>query len=112
MADNGFGTQDNSSDFLLRLYQIKPDFRTKSSGTAKVQVMSFVQLRDPNKLIPFNIVNQNTADRLLTGADFDPESIQRTADGTYWMGMSLDLIYCILIKMESCWMRQFHYQIH
>ncbi len=86
MADNGFGTQDNSSDFLLRLYQIKPDFRTKSSGTAKVQVMSFVQLRDPNKLIPFNIVNQNTADRLLTGADFDPESIQRTADGTYWIG--------------------------
>ena len=42
MSDNGFGTQDNSSDFLLRLYQIKPDFRTKSSGTAKVQVMSFL----------------------------------------------------------------------
>lgn len=86
MADNGFGTQDNSSDFLLRIYQIKPDFRSKTSGTAKVQVMSFIQLKDPNKLVPFTIINQNTSDRLLTGADFDPESMQRTADGTYWIG--------------------------
>lgn len=86
MADNGFGTQDNSSDFLLRIYQIKPDFRSKTGGTAKVQVMSFIQLSDPNKLVPFTIINQNTSDRLLTGADFDPESMQRTADGTYWIG--------------------------
>lgn len=86
MVDNGFGTQDNSSDFLLRIYQIKPDFRSKTGGTAKVQVMSFIQLKDPNKLVPFTIINQNTSDRLLTGADFDPESMQRTADGTYWIG--------------------------
>lgn len=86
MADNGFGAQDNSSDFLLRIYQIKPDFRNKASGSAKVQVMHFIQLRDPNKLIPFDIVNQNTPDRLLTGTDFDPESIQRTEDGSYWIG--------------------------
>ncbi|MDV2470365.1 esterase-like activity of phytase family protein [Acinetobacter chinensis] len=86
MADNGFGTQDNSSDFLLRIYQIKPDFRTESTGSAKVQVMDFIQLRDPNGLIPFTIFNQNTVDRLLTGSDFDPESIQRTDDGSYWIG--------------------------
>ena len=86
MADNGFGTQDNSSDFLLRIYQIKPDFRTESTGSAKVQVMDFIQLRDPNGLIPFTIFNQNTVDRLLTGSDFDPESIQRTEDGSYWIG--------------------------
>ncbi len=86
MADNGFGAQDNSADFLLRIYQIKPDFRTKTTGSAKVQVMSFIQLRDPNKLISFNIVNQNTPERLLTGQDFDPESIQRAADGSYWIG--------------------------
>ena len=86
MTDNGFGAQDNSADFLLRLYQIKRDFRTKNSGSAKVQVMSFTQLSDPNKLIPFNIINQNTSDRLLTGADFDPESIQRATDGSYWIG--------------------------
>ncbi len=86
MADNGFGTQDNSSDFLLRIYKIKPDFKTKTKGTGQVNVQSFIQLRDPNKLIPFNIINGNTPERLLTGADFDPESMQRTSDGTYWIG--------------------------
>lgn len=86
MADNGFGSQDNSADFLLRIYQIKPDFRTKTTESAKVQVMSFIQLRDPNKLITFDIVNKNTPERLLTGQDFDPESIQRAADGSYWIG--------------------------
>ncbi|WP_336982687.1 esterase-like activity of phytase family protein [Acinetobacter modestus] len=86
MADNGFGTQDNSTDFLLRIYKIKADFRTKTKGTGQVTVQSFIQLRDPNKRISFEIVNGNTADRLLTGADFDPESMQRAADGTYWIG--------------------------
>lgn len=86
MADNGFGTQDNSADFLLRIYKIKADFRTKTKGTGQVTVQSFIQLRDPNKRISFEIVNGNTADRLLTGADFDPESMQRAADGTYWIG--------------------------
>jgi len=88
MADNGFGTQDNSADFLLRIYKIKADFRTKTKtkDTGQVTVQSFIQLRDPNKRISFEIVNGNTADRLLTGADFDPESMQRAADGTYWIG--------------------------
>lgn len=86
MSDNGFGTQDNSADYLLRIYKLKADFKTKSKGTGQVKVQSFIQLRDPNKRIPFYIVNGNTAERLLTGADFDPESMQRTADGTYWIG--------------------------
>lgn len=86
MADNGFGTQDNSADFLLRIYKIKADFKTKSKGSGQVSVQSFIQLRDPNKRIPFEIVNGNTAERLLTGADFDPESMQRAPDGTYWIG--------------------------
>ncbi|WP_288401563.1 esterase-like activity of phytase family protein [uncultured Acinetobacter sp.] len=86
MADNGFGTQDNSADFLLRIYKIKADFRSKTKGTGQVTVQNFIQLRDPNKRISFEIVNGNTADRLLTGADFDPESMQRAADGTYWIG--------------------------
>lgn len=71
---------------MLRIYKLKPDFKTKAKGTGQVTVQSFIQLRDPNKLIPFNIVNGNTPERLLTGADFDPESMQRTSDGTYWIG--------------------------
>jgi len=86
MADNGFGTQDNSADFLLRIYKLKPDFKTKAKGTGQVTVQSFIQLRDPNKLISFEIINGNTSERLLTGADFDPESMQRVADGSYWIG--------------------------
>ena len=86
MSDNGFGTQDNSADYLLRIYHIKPDFRSKSSGIGQVKVKSFIQLQDPNGLIPFEIVNENTPARLLTGADFDPESMQREADGSFWIG--------------------------
>lgn len=86
MADNGFGTQDNSADFLLRIYKLSPDFKTKNQGSGTVTVQSFIQLRDPNKRVPFDIVNANSAERLLTGADFDPESMQRAPDGTYWIG--------------------------
>ena len=62
-------------------------------------MQSFIQLRDPNKLIPFNIINGNTPERLLTGADFDPESMQRTSDGTYWIEMNLVHIYSISQQM-------------
>lgn len=86
LADNGFGAKDNSADFLLRLYQIAIDFRTQAGGTGAVKVLDHIQLKDPNRLIPFEIVHQNTAERLLTGADFDPESIQQAADGSYWVG--------------------------
>src|SRR5690606_36538706 len=73
MSDNGFGSQDNSSDYLLRLHHLYSDFRTKAGGTATVKHLSYIQLRDPNKLIPFEIVHQNTQERLLTGADFRSE---------------------------------------
>ncbi|CAM9225705.1 esterase-like activity of phytase family protein [Acinetobacter pseudolwoffii] len=86
MSDNGFGSQDNSSDYLLRLHHLSSDFRTKAGGTATVKHLSYIQLRDPNKLIPFEIVHQNTQERLLTGADFDPESMQRAPNGDIWIG--------------------------
>lgn len=86
MSDNGFGSQDNSADYLLRIYHISPDFRSKEKGTGEVKVHSFIQLKDPNGLIPFDIVNKDTPERLLTGADFDPESMQREADGSFWIG--------------------------
>ena len=37
-------------------------------------------------MIGFPIVNEGTADRLLTGADIDPESLQRGANGDLWVG--------------------------
>jgi hypothetical protein len=83
MPDNGYGAKNNSADFLLRLYRIRPDFRTAQGGSGTVAVLDFLQLRDPDGRIPFALAR---ADRLLTGADFDLESVRRTKDGTFWFG--------------------------
>ncbi|MEU8242540.1 esterase-like activity of phytase family protein [Actinoplanes missouriensis] len=81
MPDNGFGTKTNSADFLLRAYDIKPDY-----GTGRVAVKGHISFRDPDRRVPFPIVNENTADRLLTGADFDVESLARDSRGNLWIG--------------------------
>ncbi|WP_425145883.1 esterase-like activity of phytase family protein [Deinococcus sp.] len=86
MPDNGYGTKYNSPDFLLRLYSLTIAPKTAPGGTGSVKVGNFVQLRDPDKLVPFLIVNENTPDRLLTGADFDIESFVPMPDGTIWLG--------------------------
>lgn len=78
LSDNGYGAKANSADFLLRVHQIKPDF-----GAKTVQVLGGFDLTDPRSLVPFALTRP---DRRLTGADFDVESIQRTVDGTYWIG--------------------------
>lgn len=81
MADNGFGTKGNSADFLLRLYRVQPDFRG-----GEISVQSYIQLRDPDGFVPFEITNENTADRFLTGADFDVESVRQDFRGDLWFG--------------------------
>jgi hypothetical protein len=83
MPDNGFGTKTNSSDFLLRIYRIRPDFKTAKGGSGTVEVLRFVQLSDPDGKVPFALTR---TDRMLTGADFDIESVRRTKDGSFWFG--------------------------
>ncbi|MFF1420971.1 esterase-like activity of phytase family protein [Streptomyces sp. NPDC058280] len=78
LSDNGYGNKANSADFLLRVHHIKPDART-----GKVKVLGGFNLSDPHRRVPFALTR---ADRVLTGADFDVESIVRASDGTYWMG--------------------------
>ncbi|WP_141310119.1 esterase-like activity of phytase family protein [Streptomyces spinoverrucosus] len=78
LSDNGYGSKANSADFLLRVHRIKPDVKT-----GKVRVLGGFNLSDPYRKVPFPLTR---ADRVLTGADFDVESIVRVADGTYWMG--------------------------
>jgi glycerophosphoryl diester phosphodiesterase len=87
MPDNGFGTKYNSSDALLRIYQLTPLPKTAVNPQGgSVKVGRFIQLRDPNKKIPFGIQNEFTRDRLLTGFDLDPESFVLANDGHIWVG--------------------------
>ncbi|WP_405140740.1 esterase-like activity of phytase family protein [Sphaerisporangium sp. NBC_01403] len=78
LSDNGYGNKANSSDFLLRIQRLKPDFR---SGAVKVT--GGINLSDPDRRVPFPLTRQ---DRTLTGSDFDVESIVGSSDGTYWIG--------------------------
>ncbi|MCG7288622.1 MULTISPECIES: esterase-like activity of phytase family protein [unclassified Corynebacterium] len=91
LPDNGFGSKENSSDFLLRIYTVKPNWETVDTAkdpkdTGGIEVLDYVSLKDPNNKISWDIVNNDTEDRLLTGADFDPESFVQAADGTFWVG--------------------------
>jgi hypothetical protein len=78
LSDNGYGKQSNSADFLLRIHRITPH-----PDTGEVSVDGGFYLRDPGHRYPFPLTR---ADRVLTGADFDPESIWRDIDGSYWLG--------------------------
>jgi hypothetical protein len=81
MTDNGFGSKANSRSFILRLYKVRPDWRH-----GDVDVLGSVSLRDPNHKVPFPIVNETTKDRILTGGDFDIESVRQARDGSFWFG--------------------------
>ncbi len=103
MSDNGFGAKANSADALLAVHRVLPDLAAARSG--KVGRTTYlgtpVELADPDKRIPWPIWRDGgcTAakdlprgyacpkpDRRLTGWDFDLESMQVAADGTFWFG--------------------------
>ncbi|TAJ85924.1 esterase-like activity of phytase family protein [Reyranella sp.] len=80
LTDNGFGSKANSPDAMLMFHVLKPDWK---SGA--VERVSTTFLHDPDRKVPFRIVNENTPKRYLTGSDFDIESIQPIGD-TLWFG--------------------------
>lgn len=80
LTDNGFGSKANSPDALLMFHILKPDWK---SGA--VERVSTTFLHDPDRKVPFRIVNEYTPKRYLTGADFDIESIQPIGDAL-WFG--------------------------
>lgn len=86
MPDNGFGSKANSRSFLLRVYTVRADFETRRGGTGDVQILDSITLHDPDNQVPFAIVNQRTRERLLTGGDFDLESMRVDANGDLWFG--------------------------
>ncbi|UCG88204.1 MAG: hypothetical protein JSW71_06575 [Gemmatimonadota bacterium] len=38
LPDNGFGTKENSADFLLRVYELRPDFATPAGGSSASRI--------------------------------------------------------------------------
>jgi len=86
MPDNGFGAKDNSADFRLRIYLVRPRWERANGGPGAIQILRYIELSDPRNKIGFPIVNENTRARRLTGGDFDIESLQRMPDGSFWIG--------------------------
>lgn len=87
MPDNGYGSKANSQDFILRVDRVRVDYETAKGGSGEVEVLDSVNLRDPDRKVPFPITDENgSGRRLLTGSDFDPESMRVARDGTWWFG--------------------------
>jgi hypothetical protein len=94
LSDNGYGNKANSADFILRIQRVAPDWLDGKTGPRSsalrpaqaagvVDVVGGINLTDPFNHVPFAL---HRPDRVLTGTDFDPESIVRLPDGTYWIG--------------------------
>ncbi len=81
ISDNGYGTPETSSDFELRAYRLKADFTSGALTATEAFVLS-----DPGRHLDWPIRNHFTTERVLTGADLDPESLVRAPDGTFWVG--------------------------
>ncbi len=86
LSDNGFGVRWNSPDYLLSLYRVTPAWATADGGPGTMTVDRVIRLSDPGRQVPFRITREDSAERWLTGSDFDPESFVRTAEGTWWIG--------------------------
>lgn len=80
LSDNGFGNKLNSTDAALMVHKLSFDW-----AAGAVNRVQTIFLSDPDMKAPFPIVLEGSAQRYLTGGDFDVESIQPAADG-FWLG--------------------------
>ncbi len=95
LSDNGFGTKANSADYLLVRLQGHARLRDRrgrvGAGVPPERPERHHRLADgrrrrdvPDSDIPVPATIRD--DRLLTGADFDIESMVLLPDGTIWIG--------------------------
>ena len=80
VTDNGFGSKANSPDAMLMFHRLKPNWRTGA-----VELLATTFLHDPDRKVPFLIVNEHSEKRYLTGGDFDLESVQPIGN-ELWFG--------------------------
>lgn len=116
LPDNGYGSKANSSDYIIGVYTTQVEFKTTGDGSntpGSIQNLAFIPFNDAQGLlrngrgidliVTADLVNYRNgagfgldsgapvdasivSGRLLTGYDFDVESIARAADGTWWVG--------------------------
>ena len=101
LTDNGFGSKANSPDAMLFFHIVKPDF-----AAGDVALEKTVFLRDPNKVVPFNIAMEGTDTRYLTGSDFDIEGFQ-VIGGKIYIGDEFGP-YLIVADAETGVVEAFH----
>ncbi len=78
------------ADYLVGVDRINPNFEGagfRDDGHA--QVLDFIQLSHPDRPVRWEIVKENTSDRLLTDADFGVVFTAVAADSTIWMGSKI-----------------------
>jgi hypothetical protein len=86
LSDNGFGSKWNSSDYRLCIYLFDVRPRTQSGPDSRAALQAVIELSDPAKFFPWRLTDENEPERLLTGADADPESLVVMPDDTFWVG--------------------------
>jgi len=86
LSDNGFGSRWNSSDYRLCIYLFDVRPRTQSGPDSRAALQAVIELSDPAKFFPWRLTDENEPERLLTGADADPESLVVMPDDTFWVG--------------------------
>src|SRR5688572_8059589 len=86
LSDNGFGRKWNSSDYrsCIYLFDVRP--RTQAGPDSRTALQAVIELSDPAKFFPWRLTDENSEERLLTGADADPESLVAMPDDTFWVG--------------------------
>jgi hypothetical protein len=79
LTDNGFGNKRNSLDAMLMFHRLRVDWPRGAAHRLET-----IFLHDPDRVVPFHVVNEATAQRYLTGSDFDIESMQPIGDAFYF----------------------------
>jgi hypothetical protein len=86
LSDNGFGRKWNSPDYQLCIYLFDVRPRTQAGPDSRTALQAVVELSDPAKYFPWRLADESSAERILTGADADPESLVTMSDDTFWIG--------------------------
>lgn len=109
LSDNGYGARANSADYELVIHRVRPTLSVTAADPGSIALLETVTLSDPEGHLDWQIVCDPTqghplpalagnalpaippqvcqgGDRVLTGFDLDPESLQVAGDGSFWIG--------------------------